>query len=119
VADALLDAGALAVALAGIVGFVVLVARLRPVRWLWRTLIADPIGDSFDRRTRAIVTDVVTVVVEEKVAPIREQFGTNGGSTLRDRINVIDERSQATGEIADALNDRLSALEARSLTEGA
>lgn len=124
--DALLDVGALAVALAGIIGFIILVARLRPVRWLWRTLIADPIGDSFDRRTRAIVTDVVSVVVEEKVAPIREQFGTNGGSTLRDRINAIDERSQATGEIADALKDsftehdaRLARLESPSLHEGA
>lgn len=122
-ADALRDAGTLAVALAGIVGFVVLVARLRPVRWLWRTLISDPIGESFDHRTRTVVAEVV----EAKVAPILKEFGNNGGHTLRDRIDVIDERSQATGEIADALRDsftehdeRLARLEARPTdTEGA
>lgn len=76
----LTDIASVCGALLAIGAVVAAASRLRPVRWLWRNLVADPVGEWFDHR------------VAEAVAPIREQFTNNGGSTARDAIDRIEGR---------------------------
>lgn len=72
----------------------------RPLRWLGRTLIADPL-------TRLIHTaldgwasnpDGPIAAVGQRLAAVEAQLQPNGGSSLRDRV---DATAQAVGAKAD------------------
>lgn len=41
----LVDAAAIATALVAICGGAAVLSRLKPVRWLWRNLVSDPVGE--------------------------------------------------------------------------
>lgn len=73
-ADSLRDMGALAAAIAAMIALVAGVSRLRPVRWLWRHLVTDPVAEWFRVQVR------------------EELERTNGGSSLYDRVATIERR---------------------------
>lgn len=74
VADTLRDLGTLCAALAATVGFFALVAKLRPVRWVFRKVLADPLAGWF----RGLVREEI----DRK----------NGGSTLKDTVDRLDDQ---------------------------
>lgn len=78
--DAVLWFGALCAAIIAIITCAVLVARLPPVRWLWRRLVAEPAGGWFRHQVRAEVEDITAQVTK------------NGGASLRDAIDRIEKR---------------------------
>lgn len=87
VADTMKDLGALCGAVAAMLALLALVARLRPVRWLARTLIGAPASHWFRRE--------VGEVVEAKVGPIRRQLEFNHGTSLKDAVWAIAEHTRA------------------------
>lgn len=72
-ADTLKDLGALCLALSAIVAFFALLARLRPVKWVWRKLVAEPFAAWFRSVFRA------------------ELERTNGGSSFYDRLVSVEK----------------------------
>lgn len=78
----LADAASFALALGAIGAFLGLASRARPVRYAWRQLVADPAGRSFDDR----VENVVTRVIEPRIAELRVELGPNGGTSMHDRL---------------------------------
>ena len=122
----LIDLGIAGAALTGFIGALVLIAKLRPTRWLvsrvlgraWRAVVADPLAAWF--RTQ------VDHVVEPKVAELRGQvievvgeLRTNGGGTVRDKIDsLVDGQAAAKVEaaaqvavMADHIEDDRAAFE--------
>lgn len=81
-ASLLTDTGGSAGALIAIFAFVALVARAKPVRWMWRKLVGDP--------ATTWLRAEVERAVEGCVAPIHEQLKPNGGHSLRDRVDAIE-----------------------------
>lgn len=88
IADTLRDLGTLSAAMAATVGFAALVAKLRPVRWVFRKLLADPLAGWFRGHLR------------------EEMDRKNGGSTLKDTVDRLDDQFfELTNKV-----DRLVAL---------
>jgi hypothetical protein len=96
--------------LAGVVVAVGVLAKTRPMRWLWRTLVTDPLS--------AWGRSVVGEVVDEKVAL------PNGGSSLRDHLDRMAQQHtdmkcdleavrQWTEEAVEKSKERDEALEGR------
>jgi len=71
------------VALAAFCTALGVLSRLRPVKWLWRKNVADPIsgwlGATVDAR------------LDHKLEPIRYQLETNGGQSLKDAIGRLEK----------------------------
>ena len=74
------DTAVVAGAITSVIAALTLLGRFAPFRWIIRTLIGNP--------TRRWFTDAV----HEAMKPITDQLAQNGGSTLRDRVDVIDKR---------------------------
>jgi len=72
------DAGAAAGALAAVVLFAGLVGRSRPMRWLWRTTVKDPLAGFFRAQ--------VAHEVEPRIAEVAAQLRPNGGHSAFDRL---------------------------------
>jgi hypothetical protein len=53
----------------------------RPIRWVWRRLVGEPVGHWF----RALIREEVTTVLR----PVMHELLPNSGSSLRDRVNVL------------------------------
>lgn len=68
-----------------IAAVVALAVRTRPVKWLWRTIVTQPISHWFAELVRSVVE------------PILEQMRNNGGSTLVDKVDKV-----IAGRVADA-----------------
>lgn len=98
-AAALIDVGAAAGALVAIIGAVVLVTRLRPVKWLWRTLVSEPLSRWFRAQVR------------EEVGPAVQELSPNGGESFRDL--VLDRLSAGEAHF-EKLDGQVSALEERT-----
>ena len=98
--DTLRSTAEIAIALSAIIGFILLLARLRPVKWLTRRLLTDPFKYWFRSSVREEVTDVVTQVVEQAIAPIKAELSFNGGSSLKDQVTQLVRESQKTSENA-------------------
>ncbi len=79
-----LTVGALCAALVGIVAAVRTISALRPVRWMARTLIGDPIA----RAARRELDEWAERTIIPRLAAVEAQFANNGGSTLRDRVDA-------------------------------
>lgn len=113
------DLGLTAAAVTAIVGCVVLVARLRPVRWVWRTIVSDPLSRWFrcqiahevEPRTALLYAQLgqveATVTTNSgRIAEIEKQLATNGGDTLRDKVDgLVMEVAEVRTEQA-AASDR-------------
>ena len=68
----------------------------RPVRWLYRRLLGEPVTTFF--------RNVVGEIVDEHVAPLKKELTPNGGSSLVDKVDKL-VRS------ADDTNSRVVGLE--------
>lgn len=94
----LTDLGAMAAAVTAIVAAVVLLARLPPVRWVWRQLVSDPLS----RWAEGLIHEGVQAFHLERVEPelraIRKELTLNDGSTLRDE--VVETRRVAEASLA-------------------
>ncbi len=80
-ATILTDVGASAAAFVAIVAALGFVIRSRPSKWLWRRVVVEPITN-WQRDQFAHVT-------EPALAEIRQQLRPNGGTSLRDRIDLL------------------------------
>lgn len=80
--DTIRDLGAVCAAVGAIVVTVGLLTRAKPVRWVFRTMIGDPITKWHRNQ--------VSWVVEPSLAEIRDQLRVNGGKSLRDRVDAIE-----------------------------
>jgi hypothetical protein len=82
------DVAAFCGALLVVVTFLAAISRLRWVRWTWRHLISDPLAGWL----RGVVLDGArewhAEAVEPRLSAIEAQLRTNGGSTLRDVVEV-------------------------------
>jgi hypothetical protein len=90
--EVLIGAGAVCAALTAILVCVGLVVRIPPVRWVWRRLVAEPLGGWFRSLVRA------------EVSAVRDQLLPNGGASLRDAVDRVETRQVEA-------SDRLSAVE--------
>lgn len=73
----LTDAAAFLVALAALGTSCGVLSRLRVVRWLWRQIVAAPLGRWFSGE--------VTEAVDQR---LRAEFHPNGGSSFRDHVDA-------------------------------
>lgn len=70
--------GAIGIIATALVGL----SKLRPVRWLGRTVFADPI----DRW----LTHTIRAEVNEALTDLRMELRPNGGSSLVDKVNRLE-----------------------------
>lgn len=84
VASALRDFGAVCGALVAVGALLTLLTKARPVRWVGRTLVGDPVTRWHRNQ--------VAWVVEPSLAEIRDQLRVNGGKSLRDRVDAIESK---------------------------
>lgn len=75
----LVGAGQTVIWIAAVATAITVLVRLRPVRWLGRTAVRDPIVTTFRREVREVVAEVVRGAVEEALA--RHRLLTAGAST--------------------------------------
>jgi len=59
-----------------------------PARWLFRRLVAAPVTEWHRQQTHEVTDEVVTRALE----PVWDELRTNGGSSLRDVVNRIEQR---------------------------
>lgn len=76
VPQTLTDVGVYAGVLAAIITTAGLVSRLRPVKWLWRTIISDPAAGWFRRE--------VAEEIEQALVPVKAELSANGGDSVKD-----------------------------------
>lgn len=84
-------AAAVATLAAGVTGLGVIL-RSRPVRYMWRRLVAEPLTEWHERTTEAAATRVVAAHVaplDERLQAVEAEFYPNGGASLRDQVNEI------------------------------
>lgn len=81
----LVDVGIAAGAVAAIISCAVLVARLRPVRWVWRTLVAYPLARWF-REQVAHEFEPRVAPLHERLSAVENELRPNGGTSFRDRV---------------------------------
>ena len=84
VASALRDFGAVCGALVAVGALLTLLTKAKPVRWVGRTLVGDPVTAWHRAQT--------LYVVEAAVAPIHEQLKPNGGQSVRDRVDTLEDK---------------------------
>jgi hypothetical protein len=65
-------------------------SKLRPVRWLARTILADPI----DRW----LTTTIRSEVNDALEDLKTEFRPNGGSSMHDRINRLETKLDKVSE---------------------
>lgn len=78
--DAVLLIGAFCAAIIAIITCIALVAKLPPVRWMWRRLVSEPAGGWLRSQIRA------------EVAEVAAELRPNGGATVRDLLDRIEGR---------------------------
>lgn len=100
--DVVRDVGAVCAAVGAVIVTVGLVTRAKPVRWLFRKVVGDPVTEWHRAQT--------LYVVEAAVAPIHEQLKPNGGQSVRDRVDLIERK-------VDALASQITA-EGASIRDG-
>lgn len=83
-ANPLIDAGYIAGALISIIVLMGLVARSRPVRFIFRRLVGEPVGTWAQHLVRSELVDVGT-----RITAIEYELRPNNGKSLRDRVDLI------------------------------
>ena len=110
---------ALLIALAAGTAAATALGRLRPVRWLGRQLVGQPVTEWLARvvaeMTRAVVADELEPIRhrQQEIATRTEQLATNGGSSLLDLVRKIDQRTEVLEKRTEKLTTRLTAAEDR------
>lgn len=97
------DAGSLAAAIAAVAVVLGLVTRARPIRWVWRQLVGEPVG----RWLGGIVADRVDPVRAE-VAGLRSDLGVNSVDLKDLRNELVTHMGAEEGLRADDLAERES-----------
>ena len=84
--------GAICGAIAAVIVLLSLIAKAKPIRWVFRRLVGDPL--TLWHRTQTLY------VVEAALAPINEQLKQNGCQSLRDRVDIVERlvRQQGIGD---------------------
>lgn len=83
------------VAICGAIVAIVTVYRLpyinRPIRWVGRSLIAEPLQRVIHGALNAWADEPEGPVqrIDRRLSDVESQLRTNGGSSLRDRVNVV------------------------------
>ena len=95
------DAGSLAAAITALIVVLGLLTRAKPVRWVWRQLIGEPVG----RWAGGIVSAQVDPVRTE-VANLAEQLDTHMGAEEDLRAADIADRDRRQSEM-DAWSDEI------------
>jgi len=93
-----IGAGVIAASQAAIIALFRQPAVSRPLRWLGRVLIADPMTKVMHQALdewAAKVWEPRIEQIETKVDEVRDQFRNNGGSTMRDRVDAVAEATGA------------------------
>jgi len=75
-------------------------SRLKPVKWLWRHLVTDPLSLWFDDR------------LDAKFAPIKVELSTNGGGSIKDAVIEMRESIARIDDRTDRADKRLDVVEA-------
>lgn len=101
----LVDMGIAAGALTALVSLLILVSRLAPSRWLWRTVVGTPISSWFRHEVTEAVKSITTELVDPKIAVLSAQVETiaaqtaqllpNEGSHLADAVNRTEAAATA------------------------
>lgn len=94
----LVDLGTIAGAVLAVCALVAAATRTRPFRWLWRHLITNPVGEWFGD------------IVDRQLADIRGQFVNNGGSTQKDQLDRIEQRTERLEEAQVQMGDSLHVI---------
>ena len=97
--DSIRDLGAVFAAIGAVVVTFGVLTKARPVRWVFRKLVSDPVTEWHRAQTLYVVESAVAPIYEQ-LKPIHEQLQANGGSTLRDRVDVVERlvRQQGIGD---------------------
>ena len=88
------DVGAGAAALTATLLFVGLVWRSRPMRWVWRRLIADPFAGWLHSVAKRAATEAVaeeTSQLKQDVAEVKAEVTYNHGTSLKDAVRRIEQ----------------------------
>lgn len=104
--DAVLLAGALAGAILTAVALGYGLWRLPPLRW-FRRQIQEELDRHALRRARLATRDAL----DEALEPIKNQLVTNGGTSLRDAVNRIEEIGRKHLESAESRDLKLTSHE--------
>lgn len=91
----LVDFGAAAGAIVAIIGACILIARLRPVRWVYRRLVSEPFAVWFREQVR------------HEVAPALHELTPNEGESFRDLVLARFERNEGRLEVVE---ERMTAI---------
>lgn len=99
VGSAIVALGAVCGALAAVIVLLSLLTKARPVRWFFRKIVGEPVT-SWHRAQTLYVVESAVAPIYEQLKPIHEQLQANGGSTLRDRVDVVERlvRQQGIGD---------------------
>jgi hypothetical protein len=110
--DTLRDFAVLVAALAGAIIAVASVAKIpvinRPIRWLFHTLIADPLSKAHHRS----LDDWAETGLRPAIHRIEHEIQTNDGSSLRDVADRVEESTRRIEGRLDAGEERFAAIEA-------
>jgi hypothetical protein len=74
----LIDVGILAGVIASVITTIGLITRIRPVKWIWRTMFVIPLA----RWQR----EQIEHVVEPLICSVRQELRPNGGTSFDDRV---------------------------------
>lgn len=80
------------------------VSRLRPARWVWRTLVSNPLAAWF--RDDVVLPGARAwhaEAVEPRLAAIEKQLTTNDGSTLRDEVTATRRIAEKALGVAERI----------------
>jgi hypothetical protein len=116
----IIDAGAIALAITGIITCVVLLSRLRIVRWFVRTLVGTPTSRWFRENVKHVIAEHYDDVIAPKVADltsgleyVSSELKTNGGTSIRDVVHRTDKTVHEIQKTLTHNAERLDTLERR------
>ena len=94
VGSAIVGFGAVCGALAAAIVLLSLITKARPVKWVFRRLVGEPIT-SWHRAQTLYVVEGAVAPIYEQLKPIHEQLQANG-----DRVDVVERlvRQQGIGD---------------------
>lgn len=87
VASWLTETGAGAGALLAVLGLLVALGRLRPVRWVWRRLVAEPFGAFFREQVEQVVDPKIQAIRDDLTEHMRTEEASS--SSVAKDISLI------------------------------
>lgn len=83
-ANPLLDVGLAAAALVSILTLLMLLSRSKPVRFVFRRLIGEPVSSWLQATVKGELSDLC-----HRMGKVEDELKPNGGKSLRDRVEWI------------------------------